>query len=147
MTAAVIISLFKRIAGDVYDSRHPVEWNYGTVTKTEPIEITVNEKMVLEEDMIILTERVRDHNIEVTVDHWTNTDSGDQTVHTHAGCYKGSTGSSSAGDHRHRIQGKKTVTIHGALEVGDTVLLSRMQGGSAWVVVDAIERKRKRVFA
>jgi hypothetical protein len=40
--------------------------------------------------------------------------------------------------HRHSIEGKKEITVHNSLVVGDEVILLRQQGGQKYVVWDNV---------
>lgn len=40
--------------------------------------------------------------------------------------------------HRHTVTGRKRVTVHNALAVGDEVILARKQGGQQYIVLDRI---------
>ena len=40
--------------------------------------------------------------------------------------------------HNHAIKGRKQITVHNALKVGDTVILLQQQGGLNFVVLDKI---------
>ena len=107
------------------------------------IAIKINEKLTLDSSMLVLTSAVQDHNIEISTNITTDTTPNNFLNHTHGG-----EGDSSVSlPHTHKITGKHCITIHNALEVGDIVLLMRMQGGNSFVVLDAVKRKRTRTLS
>lgn len=64
--------LIKRIAMAALEESKPVAIIYGEVTGTDPLEITVDQKLKLSEDFLLLTNAVCDHYVYMTVDHTTD---------------------------------------------------------------------------
>lgn len=81
--------------------------------------------MPLGEGQLILTRNVTDFVTEVTVD-WNTENKG------------GGSGYASYETHKHPIKGRKKITVHNGLVVGDEVILIRQQGGQKYIVVDRI---------
>ena len=115
----------KRAALGAYRAEKPVEICYGKVTKAKPLEILVEQKMTLGTNQLVLTRNVTDFETEVTVSWATDYRSG-------------GTGESSFSSHNHGISGKKKITIHNGLAVGNEVILMREQGGQKYIVLDRI---------
>ena len=65
--------LIKHIALAAFEESKPVAVVYGEVTGTDPLEVTVDQKLKLTEDFLLLTNAVRDHYVYMTVDHTTDT--------------------------------------------------------------------------
>ena len=65
--------LIKYIALAAFEESKPVAVVYGEVTGTDPLEVTVDQKLKLTEDFLLLTNAVRDHYVYMTVDHTTDT--------------------------------------------------------------------------
>lgn len=63
--------LIKIIAMNAFEESKPLWVVYGEVTNTDPLEITIDQKLKLSEDFIQLTNAVRDHEVYMTVDHTT----------------------------------------------------------------------------
>ena len=114
--ATGLIDIMKRAALDATDNAKPCDLRYGTVTSTSPLEIRVVNQFVLPESMLVVPEHLTDHKVSVTVNWSTET----------------------AESHAHKVSGKKEVTVHGALKVGDKVALLRKQGGQSYFVVDRV---------
>ena len=144
MTAATdLIQIIQRISADTYNAQKPVQMTFGTVIQAPPeIRIKVNDKTILDSDLLVLTSAVTDHNIEITTDITTDAVPDSFLRHYHS-TSEGDTGNKAL-PHTHEITKKHCITVHNALEVGDTVLLCRMQGGNAFIVLDAIKRARER---
>lgn len=65
--------IIKHIALAAFEESKPVAVVYGEVTGTDPLEVTVDQKLKLTEDFLLLTNAVRDHYVYMTVDHTTDT--------------------------------------------------------------------------
>ena len=115
----------KRAALDAVKASKPAEICFGKVTSASPLKILVEQKLPLGKGQLILTRNVTDFTTEVTVD-WTTEDKG------------GGSGYASYETHKHPIKGRKKITVHNGLVVGDEVVLIRQQGGQKYIVVDRI---------
>lgn len=109
-----ILKNIKRAAKDAIEAADPTAIQFGAVTNISPLKILVEQKKELTIAQLILTRNVRDHEIEMTVEHVTEETQG----------------------HSHEYKGKKKFIIHNALKVGDSVMLVKMQGGQKYIVWD-----------
>lgn len=146
----------KRAALEAVLAAKPFSLTYGTVASVTPLQITVDQKLTLYAEQLVLTNAVRDYTVDMTVDHATdpalasvnlthehsysgNTDTAREDQHTHG--YSGST--TSAGEanlaHSHSYTGRKRFTVHLALKKGEKVLLLRADGGQKYIVLDRME--------
>lgn len=64
--------LIKKIALAAFDESKPTAIVYGEVTGTNPIEITIDQKLKLSEEFLILTNAVHDHDVYMSVEHDTD---------------------------------------------------------------------------
>ena len=96
------------------EASKPVQICFGKVMGVSPISIMVEQKLSLGQAQLILSRNVSDFTTEVSVG-WTTTDG-------------------------HPIQGRKKITVHNGLVVGDEVILYRMQGGQKFIVIDRIKK-------
>lgn len=116
-----IVEIIKRAALDAVEAQKPMNIIFGVVSSITPLKIAVEQKQILERDSLILTNAVKEHVVEMTVDHTTeDVIGGIADTHTHA--YKGT----------------KAFTVHNGLVAGEKVLLLRMQGGQKFVVLDRL---------
>ena len=136
------VDTLKRAALDAVEAEMPVNVYFGEVVSVSPLSINVEQKMILGEKQLILSRNVTDFTTTVTVD-WSTESS--LSTHTHT-----VQGSDSNGDsinlttseknlaHPHKITGKKKITVHNGLVVGDEVILIRQQEGQKFIVVDRL---------
>lgn len=120
-----MIRLIKKVAIDAVEARKPVNVCYGKVISINPLKIVVEQKLTLEKAQLILCQNVTDYKTNVTM-NWTSEKTwnydGDTILLTHS----------------HEIKGKKQITVHNGLVVGDEVILIRQQGGQKYIVLDRI---------
>ena len=133
-----MIQIIKRAALDAVQESNPTNVLFGTVLSTKPMQIKIDQKIVLTEEFLILSRNVTDYETVMTVD-W-ESQNALTTAHRHS--FSGNTGN--AGDvshshsfsgntetadlrHSHAIKGTKQVTIHNALSTGDEVILLKMK--------------------
>lgn len=132
----------KRAALEAVEASKPVNVCFGQVVSVSPLQINVEQKMVLGKTQLILTRNVTDFKTMVTVQWETEKE---KDTHTHK-----VEGIDSEGDsieltsreqstkHTHEVTGQKEITFHNALEVGDEVILIRQQEGQKYIVIDRI---------
>lgn len=122
----------KTIANNLIKSLQFTEVTFGRVTAVNPLEITVNQKKVITENFIELTNNVRDHSIDITVSMTTEIN-----THKHG---NGNDGQDTDNvDHNHDIKGRKKIILHYGLKVGERVLLIKAQDGKKYVVIDRVD--------
>lgn len=112
-----LVALLKKAALDAVEASKPVNVYFGEVLSASPLKINVEQKMILGEKQLILSRNVTDFTTMVTVDWLTE---------------------SSLSTHTHKITGKKKITVHNGLVVGDEVILIRQQEGQKFIVWDRI---------
>ena len=115
----------KRAAVEAVQAGKPVRLLVGKVISTSPLKIQVDQKAIYSEKMLILTRNVTDFEMDMTVNHTTENQSG-------------GSGEESFASHNHDYLGRKTFFVHNALAVGEQVLLARVQKGKKFVVIDRV---------
>lgn len=133
---AEMLGAIKRASTEAVEAAKPFALTYGTVIKTSPLTIRVDQKLELGPAQLLLTNAVREYSVDMTVNHWTE----DETEHTHVvhDTYT-SGGTSDPTDHKHAYVGRKKFIVHLGLRVGEQVLLFRTQGGQKYIVLDRVE--------
>ena len=130
-----LVRAVKQAAIDAVKADGPMGVCFGTVTAASPLEITTDQKLVLKEAQLILTNAVRDYTVEMTVDHVTEVIShGHQVVDTYTGG-----GSATPVDHSHPYKGRKSFRVHLGLKAGEKVTMLRCDGGQKYIVLDRWE--------
>lgn len=145
--AAGLVKIFKKTAVEAMDAAKPANICFGTVESVEPLRINVEQKMILGSAQLTLSRNVTDFSVHVTTDWQTEshaqetgqeeqgeTELGGTPEHSHKFKIQGGGG----GSHDHKISGKKEITLHNALSVGEKVMLLRQQGGQNYIVLDRI---------
>lgn len=116
--ATELTKAIKKAASKAVKAEKPVEVCFGKVTSASPLQILVDQKFTLGAAQLVLTRNV--------------------TVSWNTENKSGGSGESSFASHNHAIIGRKSITVHNGLVVGDEVILIRQQGGQKYVVVDRI---------
>lgn len=138
----------KLIASNLINSMQPTDIFYGTVTKVNPLEIMIDQKLILPEAFLILSNMVKDHEVDLTVSFQTENDKFLVPDHTHPHTDTLPNGSQSQKmtmtttdfdtTHKHEIKHKIKVMQHYALKKDEKVILLRMQGGQKYLVLDRV---------
>lgn len=123
--ATNLVQLIKQAALDAVEAKKPIHICYGKVMGISPIQILVEQKLLLGKGQLVLCRNVTDFSTEVTI-NWTSDSKS------------GGGGEAAFASHAHTITGRKKITVHNGLVVGDEVLLIRQQGGQKYIVVDKI---------
>lgn len=143
--AVELVKVVKKAAVDAMDATKPVNICYGTVESVSPLKIRVEQKILLGAAQLALCRNVTDYAVHVTVECQTEsggqegqggqgmTEPGGIPEHTHNFRAQGG-----GAQHTHAISGKKEVTVHNGLSVGDNVIMLRQQGGQKYIVWDRI---------
>ena len=117
--------LIKRAALGAMNESKPTAIVFGNVLGVSPLKISVEQKLTLTKEQLILTNNVRDYDVEMTVDHTTEYASGGSSYDSFA-------------SHAHGYSGKKKFTIHNGLIIGDEVILLQVQGGQKYIVLEKV---------
>ena len=102
------LNTIKKAAMDAMNASQPSDFCFGKVTSTNPLKISVEQKLTLGSAQLVLTKNVTDYITTVTV-NWSD-----------------------------EIKGKKQMTIHNALKVGESVVLLKQKGGQKYLVLDRV---------
>lgn len=111
-----LVALIKKAALDAVEESKPTNIVYGEVLSVNPLKISISQNLILTNAQLILTRNVVDYELDVTVS-W----QAEEVL-----------------DHTHSINGKKKITIHNGLVIGDKVILLQIQGGQQFIVLDKV---------
>lgn len=121
-----ILEIIKRTALEAVNNSSPTSVLFGLVLSNSPLEIQVEQKLVLTKEFLILTKNVTDYDIDISVDWKTeNKELNLEDINIDT-------------SHNHSIVGTKKIIIHNALKKGDKVILLQQQGGQKFIVLDKI---------
>lgn len=158
---ASLIDAIKKISQGAEEASAPCNVLYGVVTSVSPLEITVEQKLKLTSEFLILTKNVKDYSVDVSIE-WDTESKSLNANHSHTANANVSVSSSISPNadnqkitntvqssvsveekkislsHSHSISGKKKMTIHNALKKNDVVILIQKRGGQEYIVIDKI---------
>ena len=99
----------------------------GIVKSTSPLKIQMvnDEKLVIGQNNTYVPEHLTDYNTEVTVNWVTNAASG-------------GSGEAAYASHSHGITGRKKITVHNALKVGDKVHVLVLNKGKQFFLLGRV---------
>ena len=115
-----------------FNAIQPCDIFHGLVSNVNPLEIMIDQKHVLGENYLTLTNAVRDYSVDVSVSWFTD----EESEHVHGNGNGGNDTTPSTEPHKHNIKGKKKIIVHNGLTKGEWVLLLRKQGGNDYIVLD-----------
>lgn len=119
------LNIVKKAGVDAVESNKPVNILYGNVISSSPLEIKIEQKLTLGTKQLVLSRNVTDYYVDMTVNHLTENKSG-------------GSGDAEFSSHNHGYVGTKTFLVHKSLNVGEKVVLLRMQGGQKYLVLDRV---------
>jgi len=108
-----------KLTGEAGD---PADWCLGMVIETSPLTIQLEQKDIVTEEFLELTDSVRDYNVDIEVKHTTEPRSG-------------GSGDAEFASHDHAYLGRKRITVYNSLHVGETVIMLRQAGGQSFLVL------------
>lgn len=142
------VKAIKKTAIEAVDAQKPTSVYFGTVLQTAPIQINVEQKMVLGEQQLILARNVTDYKTKISLGGSTGSSEESHThqitgtikeceepPHTHE-LHIEIEGAGSS--HAHTLPTETEITVYNSLAKGDSVILLRVQGGQKFIVLDRI---------
>ena len=138
--AAQLVRIIKQTAMDAVQADKPVEVCVGKVMSESPLQILVEQKLLLGEKQLVLTKAVTDHWVDIEVSHYTVNDAFMNPAHTHnVPAHPAVTDLGNLDTtHKHAYKGRKKIMIYNGLKVGENVLLVRFDKGQRFVVLDRV---------
>lgn len=119
---ANLLGTLKKAATDAVNAGNPAAVMFGEVTKTNPLEVLVDQRFTLPADFLLLPESLVHFEIHLN--------------HSHE--YTDDSGSGSATKQTKPALPAKPIVIRRGLEAGDKLLLLRVQGGQQYVILDRV---------
>ena len=156
-----LIETIKKAALDAISNSSPTSILFGIVINDIPLEIQIEQKLILTKEFLILTKNVVNYEVDVTL-NWSTENRKLNANHSHIANGNIQVDSiltpnesnqiisnqvvseidmkeiSIDLSHSHSITGTKKVTIHNALKKNDSVILLQQQGGQKFLVLDKI---------
>lgn len=120
-----LIQVLKKLSKEAIEAEHPCNIVFGVVSNTEPLEITIDQKLILTKEFLVLSRNVTDYDLEMTVDHVTEFREGGVSYALFE-------------SHNHEYKGKKSFKVHNALKQGEKVIMAMVYGGQQYIVLDRV---------
>lgn len=122
------MNLFETIQKTVkqaIEASRPADYILGRVESVSPLSIRLNARDLVTENFLILTDAVRDYSVDISVSHQTENRAG-------------GSGDPSFASHNHDYKGRKKITVHNGLAVGEIVIMIRQAGGQQYCVLSRV---------
>lgn len=137
-----LVEIIKQAACEANEAAKPMNLLMGVVTSESPLVITLEQRLPLSEEFLILTKQVTDHYVDISLNAISELEGITGVEHSHT-CPDGSTSNALSNvlestKHSHEFKGTKKVLLHYGLKKNESVLLIRMQGGQKYIVWDRI---------
>lgn len=115
----------QRAVKQAMDDSRLADYTLGRVESVSPLSIRLNARDLVTEEFLILTDLVRDFNVDISVSHQTENRAG-------------GSGDPSFASHNHDYKGRKKITVHNGLSVGEVVIMIRQSGGQQYCVLSRV---------
>ncbi len=120
-----LVSTLQKLVAQTNNAMKPADYCLGVVETVDPLSIRIDQKDILTEEFLILTDLVRDFSVDITVSH---------TVENRAG----GGGYAEFASHNHDYTGRKKIIVHNGLSVGESVILIQQAGGQEFIVLSRL---------
>lgn len=122
MSGALLMQAMQEVINKSIKNAMLSDYRIGIVETVNPLSIRLDQKETLTEEFLILTDLVRDYDVDITVNHTTENKSG-------------GSGDAQFESHNHAYSGRKRITIHNGLSIGESVILIQQSGGQEFIVL------------
>ena len=120
-----LVSTLQKLVAQTNNAMKPADYCLGVVETVDPLSIRIDQKDILTEEFLILTDLVRDFSVDITVSHTTENRAG-------GGGY------AEFASHNHDYTGRKKIIVHNGLSVGESVILIQQAGGQEFIVLSRL---------
>lgn len=116
-----LLNVIKSAGMQAVDAANPVNILFGTVESIDPVSVNVDQRFTLTSEFLIVPERLIRYVVDLTHTHqYTDVIPGGATVI------------------KNTQEALEPLIVRTGLEVGDTVILIRIQGGQKYLIVDKV---------
>lgn len=120
-----LVSTLQKLVAQTNNAMKPTDYCLGVVETVAPLAIRIDQKDILTEEFLILTDLVRDFSVDITVSHTTENRAGGG-------------GDAEFASHNHDYTGRKKIIVHNGLSVGESVILIQQAGGQEFIVLSRL---------
>lgn len=126
-----LVGLIKKISLDAVEAGKPADILFGTVENINPLVISIDQKLKLSGDRVVLTERVTDYRTEISFD-------SPEVRQAAVTCDMDEEHISEPYKISFTVKTRHRVTVYAGLKAGDRVVLLRASGGQKYIVLDRL---------
>ena len=120
-----LVSTLQKLVAQTNNAMKPTDYCLGVVETVAPLSIRIDQKDILTEEFLILTDLVRDFSVDITVSHTTENRAG-------GGGY------AEFASHNHDYTVRKKIIVQNGLSVGESVILIQQAGGQEFIVLSRL---------
>ncbi len=120
-----LVQTIQMLAKQTLDASKPSDYVLGVVESVNPLSIRIEQKESVPEEFLILTDSVRDYEVDIEVNHVTENRSG-------------GSGDAEFASHNHGYAGRKKIKVYNSLHVGEQVILIQQAGGQEFIVLSRV---------
>ena len=125
MSSAQLVQTMQALIKQTMDSSKPADYIVGVVESVSPLSIRVEQRDVVSEEFLILTDAVRDYDVDIEVNHITENRAG-------------GSGDPAFESHNHGYLGRKKIRVYNGLVPGESVIMVRQAGGQEYCVLSRV---------
>ncbi|WP_455577351.1 DUF2577 domain-containing protein [Anaerosinus sp.] len=120
-----LVQTIQMLAKQTLDASKPSDYVLGVVEAVNPLTIRIEQKESIPEEFLILTDAVRDYEVDIEVNHVTENRAG-------------GSGDAEFASHNHGYVGRKKIKVYNSLHVGEQVILIQQAGGQEFIVLSRV---------
>ncbi len=133
-----LANILKQSAFNVFQNSSPSDFFYGVVVSKSPLKIEIEDKkIILESNQILLTPQVMNYELPISITAFTEP-CKEEHQHYYLDDGVPCVTYPILQEHQHLLMGKFAAIVHFGLEINDSVLLLRKQGGQQFIVLTKI---------
>lgn len=123
--SAQLLQVMQALVDQTVKAGKPTDYLLGVVETVNPLSIRLEQRDVVPAEFLILTDLVRDFDVDIEVAHVTENRSG-------GGGY------AEFASHNHDYSGRKRIRVYNSLHVGEQVILIQQAGGQEFIVLSRV---------
>lgn len=122
MRNSSVVNVLRTLVKQTVDANNPADLLFGVVESENPLAIKLEDKRILDEDFLLLSDMVRDYEVDIEVSHVTENTGG-------------GSGEAAFSSHCHKYKGRKKIKVYNGLKKGERVVILKRSGGQLFYVL------------
>lgn len=123
--SAQLMQTMQALMKQTMDAGKLTDYIVGVVESENPLSVRIEQRDIITEEFLILTDAVRDYDVDIEVNHVTENRGG-------------GSGYPAYESHNHNYTGRKRIRVFNTLHVGESVILLRQAGGQEYCILSRI---------